>query len=126
VVIPEAKRQDFFFKVQAACRHFERAGICHLDIRLPNIFFREISTTSSASASASSEIDIKIIDFDYSSKLNIPLDPTLKQCIMRNNTIIFPTNILLACKEWHDFMLKKLLTELELDESILNSGLTIP
>lgn len=99
----------------------EAAGIIHLDLRLPNVFYRELPmpSTSSASASDSSgavhSLQVRIIDWSDAAFLGEPIPPALLR--LRKDDDRFPIDECewhrIACPEYHTFFLNRMRVVLE-------------
>ena len=90
-------KETFFSLVEEACEIFEKAGVCHLDIRLTNIYYF---------VDNGNNIKIKVIDWDYSNLLNHKIESGFEE--LCRNSSIFPDSFLIANREWHQLMLKNL------------------
>jgi hypothetical protein len=98
IVIPNSMTEIFFDLVTEACRSFEESEVCHFDIRLPNIFFKENLVTK--------QLLIKIVDWDYSQFFGYHLESQFIE--MCSNSAIFPRDLNYADEKWHNFMLHSL------------------
>lgn len=103
--VPENNRQKFYDEVEEAVRHMTNVGVCHLDLRLSNIFF---------CITEDDHVKIKIIDFDFSQPINCPLYPAF-QYYIANTINEFPKQMKQVTTEWNTFMLTLLKTALGLE-----------
>ena len=97
VTVPIELRQTFYSHLEIACESFERAGVCHLDIRLANIYFR---------IKGIDQVEIKVVDWDYSNLLNCKLESGFQE--LCKNSYVFPNHFTVASREWHQYMLEDL------------------
>jgi hypothetical protein len=97
VNVPETHRKGFYGKVCDAVQLMAGAGVCHLDMRLSNIFFRVDND----------EVQIKIIDFDFAHSQDHVL-PKVFLNLIDSTTNAYPPNIDVAGNAWQQFMLRAL------------------
>ena len=95
--IIKQNKDTFYSLLEKACESFEEAGVCHLDIRLPNIYF---------SVENGNEIKIKVVDWDYSNLLNYMNESGFEEFC--RNSAFFPKILKMANEEWHRYMLQNL------------------
>lgn len=113
VNVPETHRKEFFDNVCEAVHLMATAGVCHLDIRLSNVFFR---VQPSAIANDRDEVQIKIIDFDFAHPQDHVL-PDLFSMIISDTVNAYPSGIDVANDAWQQYMLSGLRDALGLDST---------
>jgi hypothetical protein len=100
--VPKNLRSSFFRKVEDAVEAMALAGVCHLDIRLSNVFFRV--QKSEEGKEEEEEVFIKVIDFDFAYFMDQPL-PDYFLAMVTNSDNAYPEHITVANAEWSQHML---------------------
>lgn len=104
VYVPETHREAFYGKVRDAVGLMARAGVCHLDIGLSNVFFRV----------EDDEVQIKLIDFDFAHAQD-HVFPKLFTHLISHTINAYPRTIDEAGDAWQRFMLRALRDALGLE-----------
>eukprot|EP01033_Poteriospumella_lacustris_P014477 gene14477-10351_t len=104
VDVPRQYRASFYDKVCRVVDLMAEAGVCHLDVRLNNLFYR---------VEENGEVNIKVIDFDFAWRMNHQLPAVFREWIDDTRNA-FPKNVHVAGRQWLNPMMAALRTALEL------------
>lgn len=102
VSVPQHLRSSFFRKVKDAVNAMALAGVCHLDIRLSNVFFRV--QKAEEREEEEEEVFIKVIDFDFAYFMDQPLSDYFVSMVNETENS-YPQHITVANAEWSQHML---------------------
>ena len=105
VNIPQELRKDFYNEVKEVVNLMKSAGVCHLDIRLSNMFYRVTSDR---------KIEIKLIDFDFAHPINSVLNPVFYSYVNTRTENEYPKEVDTVDNNWNLHMLGKLYTALSI------------
>lgn len=102
--VPLQHRASFYDKVRRVVDLMAEAGVCHLDVRLNNLFYH---------VEQNGEVNIKVIDFDFAWLMDHQLPELFREWI-DNTYNAFPKNVNVAGREWLNPMMAALRTALGL------------
>jgi hypothetical protein len=103
VNVPRQYRASFYDKVCRLVDLMAEAGVCHLDVRLNNLFYRV----------EHGEVHVKVIDFDFAWRMNYQLPAVFREWIDDTRNA-FPKSVNVAGRQWLNPMMAALRTALEL------------
>lgn len=101
-------RAYFLKLLKGMLKFVAKAGVIHLDVRLPNIMVK--MPPSSSSSNSSSAMELLLIDWDCSARVGHPIDPSLLDRYARDER--YPSDLSTANKAYHKFFLKSISKQL--------------
>jgi hypothetical protein len=113
-------KEKFVMVLEAALKEIEAAGVIHLDLRLPNIFYREIKPITSVLCNESSEslVEIRIIDWDDCLLIEDQVDRSLYYAMQNDHRYPHGEEFQRAIPQYHQFFLQKIKEMLSINKRV--------